>query len=178
MSRSIVSERYAMGLFKAAQEQGALSAVHADVQELRQVIQHDAGFTELMNIPKLTLQKKREIIATVLPGAHQLLLNALYVMLDADRMGELQNVLEEFHDLANDASGIAEATVYATRELTEPEQQAISSAFAHKVGKQSLHIKTVIEPQLIGGIRLQIGNRIFDSSLSSKLNKLQRTLIG
>ena len=178
MSRSIVSERYATALYKAAAEQGVLTEVHADVTELQKAIHDDADFMELMSIPKLSLQKKHALIAAVLPGAHTLLLNALYVMLDADRMAELHNVLEEFHELANDASGIAEATVYATRELTEQEKTAISSAFAHKVGKQSLQLTTVIEPALIGGIRLQIGNRIFDSSLSNKLNKLQRTLIG
>jgi len=178
MSRSIVSERYAAGLFKAAQENSALPEVHADVLELLKAIQNDHGFLDLMSLPQLSLQKKHALIAATLPGAQQLLLNALYVMLDADRMEELPSVLEEFHELANDAAGIAEATVYATRELTEQERTRISSAFAHRVGKQTLHIRTIIDPTLIGGIRLQIGNRIFDSSLSNKLASLRRTLIG
>ncbi|VDG98194.1 F-type ATPase subunit delta [Lysinibacillus sphaericus] len=178
MSRSIVAERYATGLFKAAQEQGVLLAVHTDVRELQAALNDNNGFEDLMSLPQLSLIKKRELIANILPGAQKLLLNALYVMLDADRMDELSNVLEDFHQLANDASGVAEATVYAIRPLTEQEETAISSAFAHKVGKQSLQIQTIIEPKLIGGIRLQIGNRIFDSSISNKLAKLERTLIG
>ena len=52
--------------------------------------------------------------------------------------------------------------------------QAISSAFAAKVGKQSLRIENIIDPTLIGGIRLQIGNHIYDSSLSGKLERLKR----
>lgn len=178
MSRSIVGERYAIALFKAAQEKCVLISVHENVVELQKALSANKEFSQLMSMPQLSLQKKRSLIAAVLPGAEQLLLNALYVMLDANRMDELNDVLEDFHQLANGASGVAEATVYATRELTSQEQTAISSAFARKVGKQSLHITTIIEPQLIGGIRLQIGNRIFDSSISNKLNKLQRTLIG
>ncbi len=177
MNRSMVSERYASGLYKAAAEQNVLSEVHADTQELQKALQDDASFMELITMPKLSSQKKHELISTVLPGAHQLLLNTLYVMLDADRLGELNSVLEEFHEHANDAAGIAEAVVYATRDLTEQEKTAISSAFAHKVGKQTLQLTTVIEPALIGGIRLQIGNRIFDSSLSKKLSNLQRSMI-
>ncbi|WP_432354074.1 F0F1 ATP synthase subunit delta [Sporosarcina sp. A2] len=178
MSRSIVAERYATGLFKAAQEQGVLLAVHTDVRELQAALNDNNDFEQLMSLPQLSLIKKRELIGNILPGAQQLLVNALYVMLDADRMDEINNVLEDFHQLANNASGVAEATVYAIRPLTEQEETAISSAFAHKVGMQSLQIKTIIEPQLIGGIRLQIGNRIFDSSISNKLAKLERTLIG
>ncbi|WJY26505.1 MULTISPECIES: F0F1 ATP synthase subunit delta [Sporosarcina] len=178
MSRSIVSERYAAGLFKAAMAQGALKEVHTDVRELQKALETGRGFMELMSLPQVSLEKKHSLIASVMPGAHQLLLNALNVMLDADRMEELPSVLEEFNELANDAAGIAEATVYATRELTEQEQTRISSAFAARVGKQSLHLTTIIDPSLIGGIRLQIGNRIFDSSLSTKLASLQRTLIG
>ena len=70
----------------------------------------------------------------------------------------LFNLVNEFNAYANDAAGVAEAKVYSTRPLTADESQAISTAFAQKVGKQSLRIENIIDPSLIGGIRLQIGN--------------------
>ena len=79
---------------------------------------------------------------------------------------------------ANDAAGVAEAKVYSTRPLTEEESQAISTAFAKKVGKQSLRIENIIDPTLIGGIRLQIGNRFTTAAVSAKLERLKRDLIG
>ena len=93
-------------------------------------------------------------------------------------MNETVQVVDEFNTLANDAAGVAEAKVYSTRPLTEKESDAISSVFAQKVGKQSLRIENIIDPSLIGGIRLQIGNRIYDSSLSTKLERLKLDLIG
>ena len=95
-------------------------------------------------------------------------------MLEKKRINEIVNIVDEFIDFANDAAGIAEAKVYSTRPLTEDESAAISTAFAKKVGKQSLRIENIIDPTLIGGIRLQIGNRIYDSSLASKLERLKR----
>ncbi|MBO1909864.1 F0F1 ATP synthase subunit delta, partial [Microvirga sp. 3-52] len=62
--------------------------------------------------------------------------------------------------------------------LTESESAAISSTFARKVGRISLRINNIIDPTLIGGIRVQIGNRIFDNSLVNKLERLKRDMIG
>ncbi len=61
--------------------------------------------------------------------------------------------------------------------LPKAKLQRFLSAFAKKIGKQSLRINNIIDPALIGGIRLQIGNRIFDSSLANKLERLQRDML-
>lgn len=76
------------------------------------------------------------------------------------------------------ALGSAEATVYSTRELTDSEKNEISTAFAKLVGKEKLIIKNVIEPSLLGGVRVQIGNYIFDNTVANKLEGLKRTLVG
>ena len=148
------------------------------MKELKKVFRDNKDLGELLGSPKLSLAKKKELIATIFKGVNPLVLNTFYVLLDAKRMDEAQNVFDEFLELANEAAGIAEAKVYSTRPLTEHETNAISAAFAKKVGKQSLRIENIIDPSLIGGVRLQIGNQIYDSSLSAKLDKLQRKLIG
>ena len=111
-------------------------------------------------------------------GANQLILNTLFLMLDKKRIDEVVNLVNEFISYANDAAGIADAKVYSTRLLTVDESQAISTAFAKKIGKTALRIENIIEPSLLGGIRLQIGNIIYDSSVSAKLERLERDLIG
>ncbi|MBO1914042.1 ATP synthase F1 subunit delta, partial [Microvirga sp. 3-52] len=104
--------------------------------------------------------------------------DTLFVLLEKKRLNEINNFVDEFVDFVNDAAGIAEATVYSTRPLTESESAAISSTFARKVGRISLRINNIIDPTLIGGIRVQIGNRIFDNSLVNKLERLKRDMIG
>jgi F-type H+-transporting ATPase subunit delta len=74
--------------------------------------------------------------------------------------------------------GVEDAKVYSIRPLSEEERASVSSVFAKKVGKQALRIENIIDPSLIGGMRIQIGNQIYDSSISSKLERLQRQLIG
>ena len=113
----------------------------------------------------------------MLNGANQLILNTVYVLLDKKRMDEIINLVDEYIIVANDAAGIADATVYSTYPLTESETANISVNFAKLIGKQSLRIDNIIDESLIGGIRVQIGNQIIDSSLSGKLNRLQKDLI-
>ncbi|ARD48794.1 F0F1 ATP synthase subunit delta [Sporosarcina sp. P33] len=177
MSQSVIAKRYAVALFEAAQEKQQTLAVQSDLKELKKVFAEEKQFDEMLISPKFSIQKKKELIGQLFSGANQLVLNTLYVLIDAGRIGEIGNLIEDFQELANEASGVAEAKVFSTRPLSDEESTAISAAFAHKVGKQSLHIENVIDPSLIGGIRLQIGNQIYDSSISAKLARLERQLI-
>lgn len=178
MSNSVVAKRYASALFELAQQHGQIASIQEEMKELKKSFHDNKDIDELLASPKLSSAKKKELIATIFNGVNPLVLNALYVLLDAKRMDEAQNVFDEFLGFADDAAGIAEAKVYSTRPLTEQETNALSATFAQKVGKHSLRIENIIDPSLIGGVRLQIGNQIYDSSLSAKLEKLQRKLIG
>ena len=178
MSQSAVAKRYAQALFELAQKNGQTGVIQADLLELKKVFQANKELDQLLESPRLKAAKKKELLADLFKGANQLILNTLYLMLDKKRMNEVVNLVNEFTTYANDAAGIAEAKVYSTRLLTADESQAISTAFAQKVGKQALRIENIIDPSLIGGIRLQIGNMIYDSSVSAKLERLERDLIG
>jgi F-type H+-transporting ATPase subunit delta len=178
MSKSVAAKRYALALFELAQENGQTGPIQEDLRELKKVFLDNKELGHLLESPKLSLAKKKALLTDLFKGANMLILNTLCVLLDKKRINEVVHVVDEFNAFANDAAGIAEAKVYSTRPLTDEESQSISKAFAQKVGKQSLRIENIIDPSLIGGIRLQIGNRIYDSSVSAKLDRLKRDLIG
>ena len=178
MSQSVAAKRYALALFELAQKNGQTGPIQEDLRELKKVFLDNKELGQLLESPKITNGKKERNASRSFKGANPLILNTLFVLLDKKRINEVVHVVDEFNAFANDAAGVAEAKVYSTRPLTEEESEAISNAFARKVGKQSLRIENIIDPSLIGGIRLQIGNRIYDSSVSAKLERLKRDLIG
>ena len=100
------------------------------------------------------------------------------LLIERHREDEISDVADHFVNMANDARGIAEAKVYSIRPLTDAECEALSSSFAVKVGKKSLRIDNIVDTNLLGGIKLRIGNRIFDGSLRGKLDRLERQLLG
>lgn len=178
MSQSVAAKRYALALFNLAQEQGQTAIIQEELHELKTVFQTNEELEQLLGSPKLSVTKKKALLTDLFKDANVHILNTLSLLLDRKRINEIVAIVDEFNGFANDAAGVAEAKVYSTRALTAEESESISKAFAQKVGKQSLKIENIIEPSLLGGIRLQIGNSIYDSSVSAKLEHLRRDLIG
>lgn len=178
MSQSTAAKRYAIALFQLAQQHNQLASIEEDLREVKVVFKENSELQAMLASPKLSLERKKELIRELFSKANPFVVNTLQVLLDRKRIDETVAVATEFEILSNEAQGIADAKVFSTRPLTDDERTAISTAFAHKVGKQSLRIENVIDPSILGGIRLQIGNRIFDSSISAKLDRLKKQLIG
>lgn len=178
MTKSVVAERYARAMFDLAQQQNQTKQLQEELSEVLKAFQASPELKALLESPTFTPEKKKAIVREVLVGASATVIHSIGVLLDNNRMNEFTNVIDAFNELAYASVGVAPATVYSTRELTDEEKQSISTAFAKKVGKTSLLITNIIEPNLIGGIRLQIGNHIYDSSVKAKLARLERQMIG
>ncbi|TWT06978.1 F0F1 ATP synthase subunit delta [Planococcus sp. CPCC 101016] len=175
---SQVAERYALALFQVAQKHESALEVEQDLREVKKVFEMTPELYNLIISPKLSADKRTNLINEVFKEANPLVVNTLQLMAERKRLNEVGSMVDEFVALSNNAQGIEDAKVYSTRPLTEEERASISSVFSKKIGKQSLRIENIIDPSLIGGLRLQIGNRIYDSSVSTKLSRLQRQLIG
>ncbi|MFC4713081.1 F0F1 ATP synthase subunit delta [Planococcus dechangensis] len=175
---SQVAERYASALFQVAKEHNLSLEVEQDLREVRKVFEMTPELYQLIVSPKLSSEKRTNLINEVFQGANPYVINTLQLMAERRRMNEVSELTQAYIQLSNVEQGIEDAKVYSTRPLTEEEAASISTVFAKSIGKNSLRIENVIDPSLIGGLRLQIGNRIYDSSVSTKLARLQRQLIG
>jgi F-type H+-transporting ATPase subunit delta len=177
MSNSMVAKRYALALFQIAKETGALGVIEEELRVVKEVVQYNPELKNILNSSKLSIEEKKEIIKSSFATVNVNVLNTMLILIDRHREDQVVDVANEFLELANDEMGIAEAQVYSTRELTDAEREAISSVFAAKVGKKSLKIENIVDSNLLGGIRLRIGNRIYDGSLRGKLDRLERKLL-
>ncbi|PKR83206.1 F0F1 ATP synthase subunit delta [Heyndrickxia camelliae] len=174
---SAVAKRYALALFQLAKENNQLDQYENELREVKKALADNDNFKNLLKLPKLPSEKKKEILKEVFSKTSTYVLNTLMLLCDAHREEEMEAVAASFIELVNEERGIAEAVVYSIRPLTASESEAISSAFAKKVGKTSLNIENVIDSNILGGVKVRIGNRIFDGSLQGKLNRLKRDLI-
>ncbi len=177
MSNSIVAKRYALALLQIAKEQQLLGVIEEELRVVKEVVQYNPEFKAVLNSSKLSIEKKKEILTAALATVNVYVRNTLLILVERHREDQIVNVVNEFLELANEEMGIAEAKVQSTRALTEDERNAISSVFAAKIGKKSLRIENIVDSNLLGGIRLRIGNRIYDGSLRGKLDRLERKLL-
>lgn len=178
MSSSTVAKRYALALFQLAKEHQLLDQMEQELRVVKEVIIQNKDLKAVLKSPKLPNEKKKEILNEAFSSVNPYALNTLMILIDRHREDYIADMADHFIKLANDERGIAEAKVYSVRPLTEAEREALSSAFASKVGKQSLRIENIVDSNLLGGIKLRIGNRIFDGSLRGKLERLERQLLG
>ncbi|MFD0826590.1 F0F1 ATP synthase subunit delta [Neobacillus sp. M.A.Huq-85] len=177
MSNSIVAKRYASALFQIAKEQQILSAVEEDLRVVKEVIQTNKDLKAVLSSLKLSKENKKAILKQAFANINGFVVNTLMILMDRHREGEIVEVVNQFIELAYEASGVAEAEVSSVRPLSDAEREAISATFAAKVGKQSLRIENIVDSELLGGVKVRIGNRIYDGSLRGKLDRLQRKLL-
>jgi len=177
MSNSMVAKRYASALFQIAKEQQILSTVEEELRVVKEVLQYNADLKAVLKSSKLTIDKKKEVIKAAFVSINAYVLNTLLILIDRHREDEIVEVVDQFIELSNNEMGIAEAEVFSIRPLTDAERAAISTTFAAKIGKKSLRIENIVDSELLGGVKLRIGNRIYDGSLRGKLNRLERKLL-
>ncbi|PLS07947.1 F0F1 ATP synthase subunit delta [Neobacillus cucumis] len=177
MSNTLVAKRYASALFQIANEQQNLSQVEEDLRVVKEVLEYNADLKAVLKSSKLTIAKKKEIVKNAFASVNMYVLNTLLILIDRHREDQIVEVTDQFIELADEAMGIAEADVFSARALTDAEREALSAVFAAKIGKKSLRIENIVDSNLLGGIRLRIGNRIYDGSLRGKLDRLERKLL-
>ena len=174
---STVSKRYALALFQLAQEQNQLDTVEAELRAVKQAFTDTPEILALLKNPKLSLEKKKEVVKEIFAAFTPYVQHTLMLLVDRHRENEIVHMASDFVALTNEEKGIAEATVQSVRPLTTDEAEGISNVFAPKVGKKSLDIRNEVDSDLLGGLKIRIGNIIFDGSLQGKLERLKRELI-
>jgi F-type H+-transporting ATPase subunit delta len=177
MSNGTVAKRYATALFQVAKEQNILEQVENELITVKTVFQENKELLSLLNHPKVSTVTKKTLIKDSFTNVSVPVLNVLLILIDRHRQAAIPEVVDFYIEEANNARGIADAKVFTVRELTGDEKSTLSQVFAKKVGKTSLRIQNIIDPKVLGGVKLRIGNRIYDGSVSGKLARIERELL-
>lgn len=177
MSNGTVAKRYATALFQIANEQNLLEQVEQELVAVRAVFTENKELLSVFNHPKVTKATKKTIVKESFTNVSTPVLNTLLILIDRHRQSIIPDLVDFFIEEANNVRGIADAKVYSVRELTNEEKTALSEAFAKKVGKTALRIENIIDSSVLGGVKLRIGNRIYDGSVSGKLARVERELL-
>ncbi|WP_181346775.1 F0F1 ATP synthase subunit delta [Thalassobacillus sp. CUG 92003] len=177
MSETIVAKRYADALFQLGDEHSQLDQFETELRTLRAVLQDNKKFVTFLKHPRISVDKKKQLISEAFQSFSPVIINTLKLLIDRHREEIFPELAEQFIARMNDAKGIAEADVYSVRELGEEEKKQVSTVFAQKLGKKTLLLNNIVDPSLLGGIKLRVGNRIYDGSVSGKLERIERKLV-
>lgn len=172
-TETIVAKRYAKALFELAQEKNEVAEVEADLQALVSAIHNNSDLQKVLSHPNIDSSKKTTLLDALFQGkVLDDVLNTVGLLVDRRREGILQELLTDYIKIANEALGQAKAIVTTPLALSDSESQHIAASFSQLTGKK-IQVQQVINPSLLGGIQVRIGDRLYDGSLSGKLQRLQ-----
>lgn len=177
MSRhSIIAKRYAKALYEVASANNQSDAVELHLEKLVDLLKNNQELSAFIENPNVESVSKAEVIKQLLGEDMPVsLYNAVRLLLDRDRDWIFPDLFHAYVYVANEAQGKAVAEVSAPYALSDKEQQQIADAFAKVTGKQ-IQIRTKIDESLLGGITVQIGDRLYDGSMATKLKRLENEL--
>ncbi|MDQ0232120.1 F0F1 ATP synthase subunit delta [Metabacillus malikii] len=177
MSKELIAKRYAVALFQLAQEQNQVDKIESDLLVVKEVFAANKELFNVFNHPKVSADTKKSILKDSFSALSEQVVNTLYLLVDRHRIANINEIVSYFVEIANEARGTEDAIVYSVRPLTDVELSAISTSFAKKIGKVSLRLQNIVDKNLLGGVKLRIGNRIYDGSISGKLERIERQLV-
>ena len=172
-----ITGRYASALFDLARDQGVLDEVVGDLGTIDEMIDANADLARLVRSPVISRDDQGRAMTAVMEAAGIGALVGRFIGLVAQnrRLFLLRDMVAAFRILLADYRGEATAEVTAAHPLTEQQITRIKSQLAGIVD-QEISLSTYVDESLLGGIVVRIGSRMVDSSLRTKLQRIQTAM--
>ncbi|WP_407269310.1 F0F1 ATP synthase subunit delta [Radiobacillus sp. PE A8.2] len=172
-----VAKRYAEALFQITQEQSSTDQVEQQLQIIAEVFNSNQELIQFLKHPRVDEEKKKLFLKDTFKDFSAVVTNLLQLLVDRHRDDLVLMIIKHYLHLSNDAKGIAEATVYSVRSLENDEKQQLSAVFAKRLNKNALNIENIVDSSLLGGVKIKIGNTIYDGSIKGKLERFERNIV-
>lgn len=175
MSEIQVASRYAKSLIDLAKEQNTLELVKLDIDTFINVVGANQQLLAILKNPIINADKKLAILTELFGSFNPVLLAFFKIVVNKGRSEILYVTAKEFINQYNNLKGTVKATVVSASELSEDVRAQIKQAvlLASPAGG-SVELETKINPDLIGGFVLKVGDKQIDTSLSTRLNQLKK----
>ncbi|MGB8275600.1 MAG: F0F1 ATP synthase subunit delta [Alphaproteobacteria bacterium] len=174
-----IAGRYAAALFELADERKRLDEVAADLRDLKAMIAASHDLDRLVRSPVLTRADQAAAMSAVLgkAGASELTRNFISLVARNRRLFALPAMIDGYLTMLAQHRGEVTADVTAAARLSDSQTAALSEALRNVLGaKVAVNLK--VDPAIIGGLIVKVGSRLFDSSLRTKLHKLELAMKG
>ena len=171
--------RYALALYALADQAKQLDGVAEELRALKDTIANSEDLQRLIDSPVFSREQQSKAMATILDMAEVGDLTRRFVLVVADnrRLFALPQMIEAYLAELARRRGEITAQVTAARALSDEQQEALTDALRTSVGGK-VQVDVEVDPALIGGLVVKIGSRMVDSSLRTKLQKLQLAMKG
>jgi len=172
---AVAQRMYARALFEAAQEEGRLDAVAADVGALADAVEQVPELQAFLRNPEVEPAGKAAVLEEITAGADDLVRNFVRLLAEKGRPGEIVQIRDELDALVARAQNRLTLELQTAHELSDAEATSIVDTI-EKASGRTVDATRSVDPGLIGGIVLQVGSFRVDGSVRGRLERLHQEL--
>ncbi len=177
-AHDLVAQRYAKALIEIAlSNEPVANAIATDLGFINKTINDNPDLKNSLNHPSYSATQKKEVLKKVFMGqVHELTLRLLDLLINKRRLDLLPGVEYSYRKLLNEKNNIVSAKLVSSEALSESNLADIKARLNEYLGK-NLSLETTIDPSLIAGFVLRIGDQVIDGSLKGRLNNIEKVLL-
>jgi len=171
-----IARPYAQAAFSLARENDALPSWRAAL-DLAAAVVADAKVAAALDSPRLTGEDKAALVLSICGdrlGTEQR--NFLRVLIGADRVALLPQIRDQFTELKDAAEGVAKARIESAFPMTDGQVAELTGALEKRFGRR-IEATVVVDPALIGGARITVGDTVVDGTVQAQLQAMARELL-
>lgn len=176
MRQGSIAKRYASALLQVAQDQSKVDEYQQELQLLVRTFFDNPGLQMAMTSPVIPPSKKMAIFSALVPklGISTSVRNLIHILVDQERISELGLIELIYRDLSDELKGRVRVQVTSAVALGANESKL--KAVLESSLKQEVQIEVKVDPEILGGLVVQVQDRIFNASLKGELERLKESL--
>ena len=172
------SKSYALALYELAKDNSDLDQVENGVKNLKELLKNSSDFKEMITSPTISKEEKQNVLLMLADkyNFNQTLRKFLGLIASKNRLFFLDKIVESFLSLVSKIKGELKAKLISSKELSEEEKIRIQTELSENF-KSKLNIDYIHDPNLIAGLIVQVGSVMVDTSIKTKLKKLEKDML-
>jgi ATP synthase F1 delta subunit len=167
---------YGRSLFEAALEQDKLDVVREQLGEFADALNEDRELQVFFFSPYFSTQEKKDGLNRAVDGAEPIFLNFLELLLENHRMPAIFRIRREYDRLWEHHNRLLPVSVTSAVELDEQTVRHIGDRIAEQTGR-TIDLSSTVEPDILGGIVVRVGNQVLDASIRNRLETLRKQVV-
>jgi len=164
---------YARSLFEVAKEHDTLDTVREQIGEFADALSDNRELSVFFFSPYFSTEEKKDGLGRVLDGADETVLNFIELLVEKHRVPAIHRIRRELDSLWREENQLLPVTITSAFELDEATTKQIGETIGQSTGRE-IQITSIVEPDIIGGLVVRVGNQILDASIRNRLDLLRR----
>ena len=174
MLTSKVARRYAQGLLDFAQESGQTDTVFSEMKDVVKIMGESPELNRFFQTPFIDYKRKTVAAEEIFKGFSPVSQNIIRLVIKQGREGQLKNIAQEFINKVEDLNGVQRITLTTAAQLSQKSVGDILKSTNLVNQGRAFDINTIIDPEILGGYILRVGDQQVDASVRSKLSQIKK----